>query len=218
MTQRGNFPILYSFRRCPYAMRARMAVRAAGQVCHLREVVLRDKPQAMIEASNKATVPVLVLPSGEVIDESLDIMLWALNAHGLHGWLAPQEGTIGDMIKLIEQCEDEFKPSLDRYKYNNRYEYANPQEHREKAEVFLRVIEGRLQKSPFLFGDNQALADVAIAPFIRQFANTDRAWFDASPYPSLQRWLEAFLASETFTEIMTKYPQWQPGDEPLIFP
>lgn len=211
-------PILYSFRRCPYAMRARMAVKAAGQTCELREVVLRDKPQEMLEASPKATVPVLVLQDGTVIDESFDVMMWALKASDPLDWLKPQEGTLDELIELIGQCEDDFKPHLDRYKYANRYEDSSPEEHRTKAEAFLQVLEERLRASSFLFGNKQSLADIGIAPFIRQFANTDRTWFDASPYPALQRWLADFIASETFTSIMSKNAQWLSGNEPLIFP
>ncbi len=213
-----ELPILYSFRRCPYAMRARMGLRAAGQLCELREVVLRDKPGEMVEASPKATVPILVLPGGEVVDESFDIMVWALKQNDPDNWLTPEEGTLADMIDLIEQCEAEFKPHLDRYKYTNRYEEADPGVHRSEAEKFLAVLESRLVKFPFLFGSRKALADFAIAPFIRQFANTDKAWFDASPYPRLQAWLEEFLSSESFLSVMTKYPQWQPGAEPVMFP
>jgi glutathione S-transferase len=214
----GALPILYSFRRCPYAMRARMAVRVAEQTCELREVVLRDKPPSMIKASPKATVPVLVLPDGKVIDESFDIMLWALKTNDPENWLEPEEGTLAEIVALIEQCEDEFKPHLDRYKYTNRYEDAKPEEHRAKAEVFLLVLEERLCKTANLFGEPKSLADFAIAPFIRQFANTDREWFDASPYPAIQRWLGDFLASEAFTAIMLKIPQWHTGDESTIFP
>lgn len=213
-----ELPILYSFRRCPYAMRARMGLRVAGQLCELREVVLRDKPEEMIEASPKATVPVFVLADGEVIDESFDILLWALRQHDPENWLTPEESTLAAMTELIERCEDEFKPHLDRYKYTNRYEPADPETHRREAEKFLAVLESRLVKSPFLFGSRKALADFAIAPFIRQFANTDKAWFDASPYPRLQAWLEEFLSSETFSSVMTKYPQWHSGDEPVMFP
>jgi len=218
MIQTHSHPILYSFRRCPYAMRARMAVQVANQTCEIREVVLRDKPTEMIEASAKATVPVLVLPNGDVIDESLDIMLWALHVRDPEGWLEPKDAPRDDMIELIELCENEFKPHLDRYKYANRYENSNPKEHRAKAEMFLKRIEVRLQDRPFLFGSKRTLSDIAIAPFVRQFANADRAWFDASPYPALQTWLEAFLASELLKEVMTKFPQWHKGNDPVFFP
>lgn len=199
-------------------MRARMAVRAAGQTCELREVVLRDKPQEMLDASPKATVPVLVLQDGLVIDESFDIMMWALRANDPQGWLEPQEGSLTQMIELVESCEADFKPHLDRYKYSNRYEDAHPEEHRARAEVYLQQLEERLQPGDFLFGARQSLADIAIAPFIRQFANTDRDWFDASPYPQLKNWLEDFLGSQVFLPVMTKFLQWHSGDEPLVFP
>lgn len=211
-------PVLYSFRRCPYAMRARMALRTAGQACELREVVLRDKPAQMIEASPKATVPVLILPDGKVIDESFDIALWALEQNDPENWLKPEEGTLAEMVDLIERCEEDFKPHLDRYKYTNRYEDADPETHRREAEKFLAILESRLAGTPFLFGGRKAFADFAIAPFIRQFANTDKDWFDASPYPKLKIWLENFLSSETFTSVMTKYPKWQPGEAPVMFP
>lgn len=195
-----------------------MGLRAAGQECELREVVLRDKPKEMIEASAKATVPVLVLPDGEVIDESFDILMWALERNDPGSWLQPEEGTLADMVRLIEQCEDEFKPHLDRYKYSNRYEDASPDKHREAAEEFLQTLEDRLSKGSFLFGTRLSLADVAITPFIRQFANTDRDWFGACPYSQVRNWLETFIGSDTFASIMNKYPQWHPGDAPVTFP
>lgn len=195
-----------------------MGLRVAGQSCELREVVLRDKPKEMIEASPKATVPVLVLPDGEVIDESFDILMWALERNDPGSWLQTEEGTLDDMVRLIEQCEDEFKPHLDRYKYSNRYANADPQVHRGQAEVFLQVLEERLQDHPFLFGERRTLADVAIAPFIRQFANTDRDWFGACHYSQVRNWLEIFIESDTFASIMNKYPQWHPGDVPVTFP
>lgn len=211
-------PVLYSFRRCPYAMRARMGLRVAGQECELREVVLRDKPKEMIEASPKATVPVLVLPDGEVIDESFDILMWALRRNDPGSWLSPEEGTLAEMACLIEQCEDEFKPHLDRYKYSNRYENACPDVHREAAGEFLQTLEDRLAARPFVFGTRLSLADIAIAPFVRQFANTDRDWFDASPWTSLRNWLESIIQSDTFASVMNKYPRWEIGDAPVIFP
>jgi len=211
-------PTLYSFRRCPYAMRARMALRVAGVECELREVVLRDKPAQMIEASAKATVPVLVLEGGKVIDESHDIMLWALDQNDPERWLTPDVGTKDDMLVLIAACEEDFKPHLDRYKYSNRYEEADPEDHRQKAEVYLAKLEKRLASEKFLFGMRRTLADMAIAPFIRQFANTDRAWFDASPYPHVQRWLGDFLEADAFTAVMSKYKKWEEGAEQVIFP
>ena len=210
-------PILYSFRRCPYAMRARMAVFASGQTMELREVVLRDKPSEMLALSAKGTVPVLRLPSGGVIDESLDIMLWALRlADPLH-WLQPDLDNIHEMLELIRECDENFKPHLDRYKYANRYEGESAIDHRDKAAGFLQALNKRLQARPYLFGNKAALADYAIMPFIRQFAATDRTWFGAAPYPHLQSWLEGLLDNSPFNDVMTKYSKWQTGDEVTIF-
>jgi len=211
------YPILFSFRRCPYAIRARMALYISGQTCELREVVLRNKPAEMIELSPKATVPVMQLETGEVLEESLDIMLWTLAKNDPGGWLQPELGTLDDMIALIEEADGPFKDNLDRYKYAPRYENADPEVHRKEAEKFLHVLNERMENSKYLFGNRPALADYAIAPFIRQFANTDRAWFDAAPYPHLQSWLEAFLSTELFNQVMDKYPAWQAGDAPTHF-
>ena len=211
------YPILYSFRRCPYAIRARMALYMSGQCCELREVVLRNKPAEMIELSPKATVPVLQLKTGDVLDQSLDIMLWTLAENDPEGWLVPERGTLNDMLALIAETDGPFKDHLDRYKYAPRYENADPESHRAEAEKFLRVLNGRMENCKYLFGNRPSLADYAIAPFIRQFANTDRTWFDATPYPHLQSWLEAFLNAEIFKQVMNKYPAWQTGDTPLFF-
>ena len=210
-------PILYSFRRCPYAMRARIALLAADIDVELREVVLRDKPQSMIDASPKATVPVLILPDGTVIDESLEIMVWALAENDPHDWLNPESGTLDDMLALISQNDGPFKYHLDRYKYFNRYEDADPAEHRRDAEKILNRLDGRLAVGKYLFGSRPALADFAIAPFIRQFANTDLEAFDAMPFVHLQRWLNDFLKSSFFERAMIKYDQWHEGDPPIIF-
>ena len=210
-------PILYSFRRCPYAMRARMSLLAAEIDVELREVVLRDKPQSMIDASPKATVPVLILPDGSVIDESLEIMVWALAENDPLDWLSPESGTLEDMLALIAQNDGPFKHHLDRYKYHTRYEDADPAEHRRDAEKILNRLDGRLAVGKYLFGSRPALADFAIAPFIRQFANTDPDAFDAMPFVHVQRWLDDFLASSFFERAMTKYDQWHEGDSPVIF-
>jgi len=212
-----GYPILYSFRRCPFAIRARMALYISGQTCELREVVLRNKPAEMIELSPKATVPVLQIETGEVLEESLDIMLWTLAKNDPGGWLQPELGTLDDMMALIEEADGPFKDNLDRYKYAPRYENADPEYHRTEAEKFLRVLNECMEKCKYLFGNRPALADYAIAPFIRQFASTDRAWFDAAPYPRLQKWLESFLNAKLFKQVMNKYPAWQAGDSPTRF-
>ncbi|MEQ9526827.1 MAG: glutathione S-transferase [Parvibaculaceae bacterium] len=215
-----SLPILYSFRRCPYAMRARLALQSAGFACRLREVVLRDKPAEMLAASPKGTVPVLVLDDGRVIDESLDVMLYGLGERDPERLLAPETGNLDDMLALISACDGPFKHHLDRYKYPNRYEDegAIAEDHRLAATAFLETLDGRLANRDQLFGGRVSLADLAVMPFIRQFANTDRAWFDVQPLPHLQRWLSAHLESERFQSVMPKFEQWKTGDEEPIFP
>jgi glutathione S-transferase len=207
-----ELPILYSFRRCPYAMRARMAVAVSGVKVELREVVLRDKPQELVEASPKATVPVLVLPDATVIEESLDIMRCALGQFDPEGWLA------SDDQSLIEQNDGPFKAALDRYKYPHRYELADGTAHRDMGLVILRDLDARVREHSFLGGEQRGLTDIAIFPFIRQYAATDQAWFDAQPLPALHRWLSDLLTSDLFANVMHRYPRWQAGDEPTIFP
>lgn len=204
-------PILYSFRRCPYAMRARLALLSAGIETELREILLRDKAAEFLETSPKGTVPVIVT-SDRVIEESLDIMEWALGLHDPEGWLDfPAEGR-----KLIETCDGPFKTALDRYKYQNRHQ-SDPELERQKASAFLETLDTQLNGQAYLFGDAPRLPDMAILTFIRQFANTDRVWFDAQPWPNVHAWLAAFLESDRFNNIMTKYPKWEPGDPVTIF-
>lgn len=204
-------PILYSFRRCPYAMRARLALVASGTTCELREVKLAAKPAAMLAASPKGTVPVLILPAGAVIDESLEVMRWALAQHDPQGWLA------GDDADLIARNDAPFKHDLDRYKYPERHG-SDPHHHRARGLAFLRDLDERLARAPHLGGARMGLADAAIVPFVRQFAAVDRAWFDALALPRLQGWLGRHLASPLFIAIMLRVAPWQEGDSPVRFP
>jgi glutathione S-transferase len=211
-------PVLYSFRRCPYAMRARLAIAASGLHCELREVALRSKPDDLLAASPKATVPVLVLPGGRVIEQSLEIMLWALAQNDPHGWLAAHRGTLPAMHTLIAVNDGEFKQHLDRYKYPNRYrhehtgdEQAFAQAHRANAGQWLMELENRLTHHAWLFGEAASLADMAILPFVRQFAHTDAAWFEAQPWPRLKAWLLGWETGPLLQQVMEKYPPWQPG-------
>lgn len=213
----GVLPVLYSFRRCPYAMRARMAIAASGVQCELREIVLRDKPAAMLQASPKGTVPVLVDTDGTVVDQSLDIMLWALRKNDPQDWLHPL-CVPKEQFDLIGQCDQQFKPHLDRYKYPQRYADTQAEPHRQAGLEWLMMLEARLAKCEWLFGPKPALADFAIAPFVRQYAHTDLEWFTAQPIPETQRWLAAFLASSVFLSVMQKYPVWQEGQPGVIFP
>lgn len=202
-----KLPVLYSFRRCPYAMRARLALLFAQQAVEHREVVLKDMPQQMIDISPKATVPVMQLPDGTVIDESLDIALWALEQQdpsNLLGSLAQ----LSDMLSLINDNDNDFKGWLDQYKYADRYPEQTPEYYREQGELFLEKLENRLSHHPYLFGVEIRLADIAIMPFVRQFAHVDKKWFDAADYPFLQNWLQSWLASDSFERIMHKHPKW----------
>ncbi len=214
----SQYPILYSFRRCPYAMRARMALQVSGKTCELREVVLRDKPAHFVEVSPKATVPVVIRQDGTLLEESLDVMLWALDDNDPQNWLTPDAGSFDGMLKLVERADTEFKDCLDRYKYPNRYEDVDAIEQRTMGSVFLNDLNQMLSLGEWLYGARPCLADIAIAPFVRQFANHDRNWFDNQDWPHLLRWLENFLDSELFTGVMKKYPQWKPGDPATLFP
>ena len=198
-------------------MRARLALAASQTQVQWREIILRDKPESMLAVSPKGTVPVLITESGVVIDESLDIMLWALERNS-HPWLRPSQGSLAEMLELIANAESEFKPHLDRYKYANRHEASEALAHRQWAGDFLVPLNARLQTSAWLFGERFSLGDAAIAPFVRQFANTDRAWFDTQSWPALQRWLEVFLALPLFESIMHKRVPWKEGDEEVFFP
>jgi glutathione S-transferase len=211
-------PVLYSFRRCPYAMRARLAIAISGQVCELREVVLRSKPAALLQASPKATVPVLVLPAGPVLEQSLDIMLWALAQHDPQAWLAPTEGALADMLALIAECDGPFKHALDRCKYPNRYPGADAATERATAAAWLGTLNARLALNPHLFGMHATLADMAIAPFVRQFAGIDADWWQAQPWPSLQAWLARWQGTALLASVMHKWPAWVEGTDGVAFP
>ena len=198
-------PILYSFRRCPYAMRTRLALASAQIPVEHREVQLRDKPAAMLAASPKGTVPVLIT-GDTVIDESYDIMLWALRQNDPEGWLdVPPQAH--DLITL---ADGPFKTSLDSYKYASRTENPDPEKHRSDATRFLMTRHTMLTSQPYLYGPTPRLPDMAIAPFVRQFAHVDLDWFTAQPWPNLSQWLSDFKASERFVSIMVKHPVWTP--------
>ena len=204
-------PILYSFRRCPFAMRARLALAVSGMRYELREISLRAKPAAMLAASAKGTVPVLVLPGGEVIDQSLDIMRWALTNGDPEGWLERDDPT------LIAANDWSFKHDLDRYKYPDRHD-ADARDYREHGLRFLQDLDARLSIATFLGGSVRGMTDAAIVPFVRQFAAVDPDWFAAQRLPQLNRWLQILLASDLFQSIMLRRPLWTPGDAPALFP
>ena len=252
-------PILYSFRRCPYAMRARVAVLLSGKSVELREIVLKNKPDEMLAVSPKGTVPVLVIDDGianganddpndsigddvnddkKVIEESLDVMSWALSGidsitlgSNLLNDISNDENIINMAFEtsvydfslidtsseLIQYNDQEFKYYLDRYKYADRYPEHDEKYYREKGMVFIQALEKRLSFAPFLNGKMLTLDDVAIFPFIRQFAHVDREWFFAQPFPGVITWLSAWLESSLFKVAMKKYKPWVAGRELEIF-
>ena len=209
-----ELPILYSFRRCPYAMRARMALVASGAVVELREVLLTHKPSELLAASPKATVPVLVLSDGRVVEESLDVMQWALEHSDPLGWL---EGAVLES-DWIRKCDSDFKHWLDHYKYAERYPEHTAEDYRRNAEGFLQQLEDRLSSTDWMGGDAANAVDVALFPFIRQFAGVDPSWWQNAPYPSIRRWLKNWLNGALFSVIMVKYSRWEPGQAGERFP
>ena len=209
-----ELPILYSFRRCPYAMRARMALVASGAVVELREVLLKAKPPELLAASPKATVPVLVLSDGRVVEESLDVMQWALERSDPLSWL---EGAALDS-EWISECDSDFKHWLDRFKYSERYPEHTAEDYRQKAETFVQKLEDWLSVSDWVGGDAANAVDVALFPFIRQFVGVDPSWWQQAPYPKVRLWLENWLNSALFSAIMAKYPRWESGQPGERFP
>ncbi|WP_267386109.1 glutathione S-transferase [Sphingomonas sp. GC_Shp_3] len=199
-----TLPILYSFRRCPYAMRARMGLLVSETLCEIREVALRAKPDDLIAVSPKATVPVLVLSDGRVIDQSLDILRWALARHDPEDWLA------GDDTALIAGNDGTFKHHLDRYKYPDRHG-SDPLDHRVAAVAWLMTLEHRLANRANVCGERRQLADIAIFPFVRQFAAVEPDWFAAQQLPGVRAWLDRHLSAPLFARAMTKLAPWRAG-------
>ena len=212
-----TYPVLYSFRRCPYAMRARMAIYQANIKCELREVVLKDKPESMLLLSKKGTVPVLLTPDKKVIDQSCEVMHWALNKNDPDHWL---DEDASQSQFMIDYNDNEFKHYLDRYKYHVGYPEQSQEYYRENAESFFKLIEKQLSenKGVALLGNRISFADIAIFPFIRQFAMVDLNWFKSSPYEFLKKWFSEIEQSDLFQNCMKKYEQWQPEQKPIYFP
>lgn len=200
-------------------MRARLAIAHClpPNYFELREVVLRDKPAALIQISPKATVPVAHIMNDDVLDESLDIMLYALSKEPAHSESLLPIALKAEILNLIAQNDGDFKWALDRYKYADRHEESQ-RFYREKGEAFFAQLNTRLTSHRYLIGNELTLADLAIFPFIRQFAHVDKKWFDDSEYTALIQWLDRWLSSDLFKSIMRKYPQWEEGSEPVYFP
>lgn len=207
---------LYSFRRCPYAMRARLGLLFAKLPVELREITLKNKPTQMLAISPKGTVPVLQLMDDTVIEESFEIMMWALEQNDPQGLL--DTTVLSQAEALIAQNDNEFKYWLDRYKYADRHLEMTQTEYRERGEAFLQTLEALLTKNCYLLGNSVTIADIGIMPFVRQFAHVDRKIFYSLPYPKLQHWLQNWLDHPLFLQAMTKFEPWQEGDETVIFP
>lgn len=210
-------PILYSFRRCPYAIRARLTLKYSGIPVELREVILADKPEEMLQASPKGTVPVLILEDGTILEESLDIMNWALNHNDPDNWLVNDDTTVEKIKQLIDINDGPFKQHLDHYKYAVRFPEHSAEYYRDQADDYLGNLNSQLKGSSYLFGDQLSFVDIAIFPFIRQFAFVDKKWFDNNDYHELQSWLKSMLEMQLFADVMQKYSQWKQGDETIVF-
>lgn len=201
----ASVPLLYSYRRCPYAMRARMALLVAGIAFDAHEIVLRDKPAAMLALSPKGTVPVLRLPDGDVLEQSLDIMQWAFAVRDPEGWWARAQSAAN--LDLLTVCDGPFKHHLDRYKYPERFDEPDRAQPRDAAvELLLKPLDARLQRTPQLGDARPCATDIAIFPFVRQFAAVEPAWFGQLPLPALQAWLAGWLRHPLFDAAMAKLP------------
>jgi glutathione S-transferase len=213
-----TYPILYSLQHCPYAMRARMALLRAKEDVLLRAIVTSDKPKEMLAISAKGTVPVLVLEDGNFLDESLDIMLWALKKNDPQDLLRASDPSIlTEMLELIDECDVDYRANLTSYKHAKRFHIDTEIELRSACENYIQKLEDRLVSQSYFFGESLSLADLAILPFVRQFANTDKKWFRETHYKNLSQWLSTFMASTLFSKTMRKYPLWNEDHEEFIF-
>lgn len=213
-----SLPILYSLQNCPYAMRARMGLLLAKQAVALRPIVLKNKPKEMLAASPKGEVPVLILDQNKVIDESLDIMVWALHQSDPNKLLYPhQPDGFSLMMKFMDEHDKQFTPLLSLYKQAKRYHKTSERTDREECELYIISLEQRLNTHAFIMGNQPSLVDYAILPFIRQFAKVDRKWYLQAPYPKLQQWLNYHLQSRLFSKSMAKHPLWLETNKDMLF-
>ena len=212
---KNKYPILYSFRRCPYAMRARLALQTSGLSVEIREIKLQNKPEYFLQSSPKGTVPVLVLNSEEILDESLEIIWWALKINDPKNWLAEGQLNQVEINKILNTIKYDFKQNLDKYKYPNRHININKNLCRDKNLTFLNDLNDLLKKSKALNCSHLSMIDYAIFPFIRQFRNVDEQWFDSLDLGFLKKWLYQIIDSKQFLSIMRKYKLWKPNQIPI---
>ena len=215
MEKNFKYPILYTFRRCPYAMRARFAIRSSKIIVEIREIKLQEKPPEFLKLSPKGTVPVLITNSGEVLEESLDIIYWALNKNDPHKWLARGKLENQDINKLLDDLINIFKPNLDKYKYPSRFYGVDQFLHRDRNLCFLKKLNSYLENNKSLNCKHLSLLDYSIFPFVRQFRNVDQEWFDKLNFNLLNNWLNQIIDSDDFSSIMKKFKKWKPNDIPI---
>ena len=210
-----KYPILYTFRRCPYAMRARLAIKASGVIVEIREVKLKNKPEELLNISPKATVPVLYISSKKIIEESLDIMKWALEINDPLKLLEQEKLNRIEVHNTLNKLENDFKQNLDRYKYSSRFNQPNPELYRDKNLKILNEFNNLLQHNKGIYSSHLSLLDYAIFPFIRQFRNVNSVWFDSLELKFLKSWLYELIDSDEFSSIMKKNLIWEPNQKPI---
>ncbi|QDE31289.1 glutathione S-transferase [Shewanella polaris] len=211
-------PVLYSLRNCPYAMRARLAIYASGQQVQLRDIVLSNKPPEMLSASAKGTVPVLITADGLVIDESLSIMQWAFSQTDPDDYIdKSMPNSLADMLAVITIFDNEFKGHLEKYRSSKRYHEPSLIQDRQQCEHYLTDLESRLCLHQYLMSDKPSLTDLALMPYIRQFARVERQWYLQSPYPNLRQWLNRYLQSRMFSKVMSQNPMWLDSTQEVVF-
>ena len=215
MDANKKYPILYSFRRCPYAMRARLAIKASGLIVEIREVELKNKPKEFLNISPKATVPIVCISSKQIIEESLDIMEWALKINDPLKLLKNEKLNRIEIHSILNKLENEFKQNLDRYKYSSRFDLPNPKLYRDKNLQTLNEFNNLLQNNKGICSSQLSLLDYAVFPFIRQFRNVNSVWFDSLELKFLQTWLYELIDSDEFSSIMKKYEIWKPNQKPI---
>ncbi|WP_373959530.1 glutathione S-transferase [Vibrio gigantis] len=218
MPKESDLPILYSLRRCPYAMRGRMGIALSEQKVLLREIVTKDKPSELLASSPKGTVPVLVLPNGQIIEQSIEVMNWALKHNDPQDLLRSSNPTLSEQIQqLIRINDDDFIGHLEKYRASVRYRNIDVELRRHACEVFISQLEARLTNQPYLFGETPSLADFAVMPFVSQFVRVEKKWFVKSEYQNVGRWLRAHLDSKLYTQVMKQYPLWNETKQDCLF-
>ncbi|WP_454441490.1 glutathione S-transferase [Vibrio bathopelagicus] len=218
MPNETDLPILYSLRRCPYAMRGRMGIALSQQKVLLREIVTKDKPSELLASSPKGTVPVLVLPQGTIIEQSIEVMIWALEQNDPQDLMRSSNPALNQQVlELIGRNDNEFIGHLEKYRASVRYRNDDSEQRRHNCEEFIAELENKLSNHDYLFGDTPSLADFAVMPFVSQFVRVEKKWFVQSEYQNVGRWLRAHLESKLYTQVMKQYPLWNETKQDCLF-